>query len=485
VSTPESTLATSQFDIIEGGEHAATPAEQPIRSRSISTRSIDTSGYDQTELPAQKVLWRAIWGHHRLYQYWRLMVLVFAINVGFFYWASAAQPAVFASPNLLQTSLNLSIANFALGILIRQQLVINILFAIATSVPVSWPLAIRRQMGKVYHFGGLHIGGTVAGTIWFIAYLVFAIEQQNSGLSPLSIVTVLTAYSIVLLLLSMLAFAYPAWRQKYHDRFEISHRFGGWAVLLLIWLHFFLITGDLRGPTPYPEAMLKSFGFWALVVITMSIVFPWSRLQYVPIKIERPSNHVALVSFDYGVTPFAGSSTALSRSPLTEWHSFANVPAPGQSGFRLTISRAGDWTGALIDDMPSHIWVRGIPTGGVGNVDQLFKRVVWIATGSGIGPTLPHLLAKTAPAHLIWSTRDARATYGDKLVDEILNVEPNALIWDTNTRGRPDLVQLAYAGVQAFEAEAVIVISNEKLTREVVYGMESRGIPAYGAIWDS
>jgi hypothetical protein len=95
------------------------------------------------------------------------------------------------------------------------------------------------------------------------------------------------------------------------------------------------------------------------------------------------------------------------------------------------------------------------------------------------------LLAKTAPAHLIWSTRDARATYGDQLVDEILAVEPNAMIWDINTRGRPDLVQLAYAGVQAFDAEAVIVISNEKLTREVVYGMESRGIPAYGAIWDS
>ena len=43
----------------------------------------------------------------------------------------------------------------------------------------------------------------------------------------------------------------------------------------------------------------------------------------------------------------------------------------------------------------------------------------------------------------------------------------------------------ARAAVQAFDAEAVIVISNKKLTWEVVYGMESRGIPAYGAIWDS
>jgi ferredoxin-NADP reductase len=131
------------------------------------------------------------------------------------------------------------------------------------------------------------------------------------------------------------------------------------------------------------------------------------------------------------------------------------------------------------------MWVKGIPTAGVGNIDKLFKRVVWIATGSGIGPTLPHLLAHTAPARLVWSTRTPRVTYGDKLVDEILEAEPNALIWDTNENGRPDLVQLAYDAVQEFDAEAVIVISNKKLTWQVVYGMESRGIPAYGAIWDS
>lgn len=185
------------------------------------------------------------------------------------------------------------------------------------------------------------------------------------------------------------------------------------------------------------------------------------------------------------MTPFAGSSTTVSRNPLLEWHSFANVPSPHEEGFRLTISRAGDWTGALIDDTPSHVWVKGIPTAGVGNVDQLFKRVVWIATGSGIGPTLPHLLAQEVPAHLVWSTRNARTTYGDELVDEILEVEPNALIWDTDERGRPDLSQLAYAAVKEFDAEAVIVISNQKLTRQVVFDMESRGIPAYGAIWDS
>ena len=78
-----------------------------------------------------------------------------------------------------------------------------------------------------------------------------------------------------------------------------------------------------------------------------------------------------------------------------------------------------------------------------------------------------------------------RLTYGDELVDELLAVQQDAVIWDTNENGRPDLVELAYKAYKEADAEAVIVISNKKLTWQVVYGMESRGIPAYGAIWDS
>jgi hypothetical protein len=31
----------------------------------------------------------------------------------------------------------------------------------------------------------------------------------------------------------------------------------------------------------------------------------------------------------------------------------------------------------------------------------------------------------------------------------------------------------------------VFVLSNERVTRKVVYGLESRGVPAFGPIWDS
>ena len=47
------------------------------------------------------------------------------------------------------------------------------------------------------------------------------------------------------------------------------------------------------------------------------------------------------------------------------------------------------------------------------------------------------------------------------------------------------MVKLTYRLVKEFAAECVCIISNQKLTQKVVYGMTSRGIPAFGAIWDS
>ncbi|GAB3891075.1 hypothetical protein GCM10029964_063650 [Kibdelosporangium lantanae] len=349
-------------------------------------------------------------------------------------------------------------ANFTLAVLVRQQYVINLLFRLATGVPKHWPLRVRWTLGKVYHFGGLHVGAAVCATAWF---LVLAATGPPRVLS----------WTVAALLVVMVGFALPSFRARHHDVFERVHRFGGWTVLALSAVHSVVYGGQVDR--------------WLVLVAAVSVVLPWFRLRRVPVHIVRPSPHVAVVNFDYGVTPFAGSSTSVSRSPLVEWHSFANVPAPGRTGFRLTISRAGDWTGRLIDDMPTHLWVKGIPTAGVGNIDRLFAKVVWVATGSGIGPCLPHLLSGDTPARLVWSTRHPRRTYGDALVDEILGAQPDAVVWDTDSRGKPDLLTLAHQAYLDSGAEAVICISNKKTTWHIVEELEARGIPAFGAIWDS
>ncbi|MFE3827874.1 hypothetical protein [Streptomyces sp. NPDC059092] len=400
--------------------------------------------------------------------YNRLAALVLLANLGF----------LAAGPHSPRTLGHAALANLALAVVVRQQYVINLLFRLATRPSTRRPLKLRRTLAKVYHFGGLHVGGTVAGALWFLGQtVVLTVGSTGAGVALLVV-----AYTLIALLAGIIATALPPFRSRFHDRFEKIHRYGGWAALALFWAHTVL---SALPPLSAGGPVVAEPGLWVLALVTFSVALPWLRLREVGVRIERPSSHVALAHFDHGVTPFAGSSTTISRSPLKEWHSFANVPAPGRSGFRLTISRAGDWTGSFIDDAPERVWVKGITTAGVANIETLFRKVIYVATGSGIGPCLPHLLAAEVPARLVWATRDPRVTYGDGLVDEILVVQPDALIWDTSRHGKPDMVRLAYAAYRDFGAEAVICISNKKLTWQVVHGLERRGIPAYGAIWDS
>jgi len=414
------------------------------------TTSLDR---DTVDLPPLLPGVRRLLKHPRLMHYNRLAALVIAANLGFLYAGWAPTPVTMGRAALV---------NLALAVLVRQQYVVNLFFRLATWPPTSWPLRIRWTLGKVYHFGGLHVGGALAGTAWFLALTVATPNGPSMAVG----------WALIALLALIVATALPPFRSRHHDHFEKIHRFGGWTALALFWTHTLL-----AAPGPFDVTVLA--------VVTFSVALPWLRLRKVAVRLERPSPHVVLARFDHGETPFAGSSTAISRSPLKEWHSFANVPAPGEPGFRLTISRAGDWTGAFIDDLPPKVWVKGITTAGVANIETLFTKVVYVATGSGIGPCLPHLLAAEVPSRLVWATRDPRTTYGDALVDEILAVQPHALVWDTSRHGKPDMVRLAYEAYRDFGAEAVICISNKKLTWQVVHGLERRGIPAYGAIWDS
>ncbi len=439
------------------------------------------------QLPKQKKPFSRIWKGETLMHYYRLFAIMLIVNIGLMIYGATSGNWWLESSVRLDIIAKISLINFTIGILIRQQYIINFLFWLATSIPTSWPLSIRRRAGKVYHFGGIHIGGTVSGTLWFLLFMGTLFyeffNELSSNYGSLSLLWITSVLSGVLVY--MIIMALPKMRAKYHNNFEKTHRFGGWSALALFWLQTIIIVKNQNVEISFGSALLNSFSFWMLVLITFSILLPWLRLKKVKVDITRPSNHVILARFNHGETPFAGSSTTISRDPLMEWHSFANVPEPGKDGFRLTISRAGDWTGELIDDMPEHVWVKGITTAGVGNIDKLFKKVIWVATGSGIGPCLPHLLSQEIPSRLVWATRNPRKTYGDELVDEILDVQPEAIIWDTDANGKPDMVKLAYKVYKDFDAEAIICISNKKLTWKVVYGMESRGIPAYGAIWDS
>lgn len=422
----------------------------------------------RTVVPPKPALWRR-WASLPMFSYYNRLASGVLIGNAVFVLLALDLQAI-----AVQTLSDMVLINLSIAILIRQQYLINGLFWLATRIPRTWPLGVRRSAAKVYHFGGLHSGAALAATGWFAGLVGVQVTQYLQQPDSVSAGSLGVSVLLLSVLLFMVVMAQPRIRSRFHNGFERVHRFAGWSALLLFWWQTLSTTSNL----------LHSLSFWMLVLLTMSILLPWLRLRKVAVEHTRPSTHAVITRLSH-TSPFAGSSSAISRSPLLEWHSFANICAPGEAGFRLIISRAGDWTGEFIEDLPRYVWVKGITTAGVANVETLFRSVVYIATGSGIGPVMPHLLAAKVPIQLIWSTRSPRKTYGDELVEEILRAQPHAVIWDTDERGKPDLVQLAYGAVQACGAEAVICIANQALTQRVVQELEARGIPAQGAIWDS
>ncbi|KAG5653701.1 hypothetical protein H0H81_011281 [Sphagnurus paluster] len=211
-----------------------------------------------------------------------------------------------------------------------------------------------------------------------------------------------------------------------------------------------------------------------------SLILPWLRLRKVDIVYsERVSSQAIRMYFDY-TTPAAGSLIRISDQPFTEWHNFATLPEPGKPGFSIVVSRGGEWAKQQILNPSSKIWVRGIPIYGVMRIACMFRRIVLVATSSGIGPCIPIVLEQKIPIRLLWISSNVRETFGNHLVETVVKANPQAIIYNTQQYGKPDIVKLTFRLVKEFNAEAVVVMSNKKVTEKVVYEMMSRGIPAFG-----
>ena len=487
-------LAAPQEIIIEKRDISTAKSDSDhgtiVEVRSVSSGSTVTvtgEHHDLTRDIPDKLTAQPLRGlrYRALIIYRLLFSLVGLFNIG-------ALVAILVTNTSTQWLATLTAANLVTAVLIRQDMIINILYTIFCSTPKFMPLWVRSRCAKIYHLGGVHSGAGFCATAWLLASTVQATIAKVTGREKIqSLATLVLSWMLCVLCCVMLGSAWPAFRKKYHNIFERMHRFVGWTTLVLFWARTAL---SIRDSTPVGHdlglALAKSPGFWLLGLATCSIASSWLFLRKVPVHAEPLSDHAIRLYFDYTV-PVNGSFTRLSRRPLLEWHSFATIPSPepvvhtGKPGYSLVVSNAGDWTKSCVRNPPTKLWVRGIPTCGVMRIATLFNRLVIIATGSGIGPLLGHISKPSCPTQLIWSAAEPESTFGKDMIDTVRQSIPGAIIHDTKILGRPDLVRMGYNLAKDFGAEAVIVIANEKITKKIVYGLETRGVSAYGAIWDS
>ena len=379
--------------------------------------------------------------------------------------------------------------NIIVAVLIRQELVINLLFVLFGVCPRSWPLWFRRLAAKIYHLGGVHSGAGIAGAIWFFIFNgVLAREwRRNTKITQSAGIFIITGI-LDCLLISIVVLAHPRLRARFHNTFELVHRFAGWTAVILFWVHMIVLADTERkmlNPTPtLAKVTFQAPSFWCLLIVTISLILPWLRLRKVAVHAEPLSDHAIRLHFTHENLPLC-AAPRVSDNPLREWHAFAGIPEESGNGYSILVSNAGDWTSRLIRSPPTSIWVRGIPARGVLHIAPIFSRLVLVATGSGIGPILSLLFARELSCRILWSAPRPEQTYQAEIINHVLHGDPDAIIIDTAVAGRPNLVQEAYNLYKASNAEAVFVISNPKVTRKVVYGLESRGIPTFAPVFDS
>ncbi|VDC00485.1 unnamed protein product [Peniophora sp. CBMAI 1063] len=377
-------------------------------------------------------------------------------------------------------------ANLMVTILFRQENFVNLVYEVLCACPHSAPLWIRVRLAKAFHYGGFHSGAGVAAVFWYILYTgLTTVDMIHHKTSP-SIVNTVLSYIICLMFCFIIFSAHPVFRRTFHDYFEATHRYSGWFALTCFWTHTIFAGIEYSKLEPNPPSLGKyivtSSNFWTFAVSTCATLLSWGRLRRREVYPVRLSSHVTRLYFKYKkMPPFYGLK--VSDKPLLEWHAFATIPE--EDGFSVLVSNAGDWTSKVINNPPKKLWVRGYPLHGLLYTSVLFKQIVVVATGSGIGPPLSLFRANWTPRRIFWSTKDPINTFGQGVMDTVKEADPNAVIWDTRTQGRPDMVAITWQLVKECNAEAVFIISNPKLTQRVVYGMQTRGVAAYGAIFDS
>ena len=390
----------------------------------------------------------------------------------------------------------LSVSNILVAVLVRNELILHLLYRLAVWTSVKMVYGKYYFNSGVHYIGGVHASCATWGCLWVSVDLLQQLGNPRDFLSmttsndPISIA--ISSILLTLLLIIILT-AIPSFRYKFHDTFEISHRYLGWSSLTILVLHQIRFQLIIALNQAYPlETLLTNPVLLMIALMIFSVFLPWISVQcFDNFKMDCPSEGVLVVTLPGKAD--VGTFARISLDGI-EWHSFSVAGTSlskqtTESKIYLIIGAVGDWTKHLIrqvakGNLPKRLWVRRVKPPGFMFSINAYSRVVIVATGAGIAPVIPHLSKNGHKLYIVWIANEHKQTYGKKLWS-LLDSHPRCHIFDTGIYGRPNVEQLAIQAVRDFRAQAVFCVSNKAVTNKVVNTCLGKGIPAYGATWDS
>nr|XP_043622760.1 adenylate-forming reductase 06235 [Erigeron canadensis] len=380
-----------------------------------------------------------------------------------------------------------SIGNLLALILCRSEAFLRVVFWLAVNVfgHPRVPLRLKTAITSLLQsLGGIHSSCGVSSVAWLTYSLILTLKDRDSTSNE--IIGVASAI-LALLCLSCLA-AFPLVRHLHHNVFERTHRFTGWLSLILLWAFIVLTKSYDPDTKSYTKdvgsKLVKEQEFWFTLAITILIIIPWLTVRRVPVNVSAPSGHASIIKFAGGVKP--GILGRISPSPMSEWHAFGII-SDGKDEHMMLAGAVGDFTKSLVSNPPSHLWVRQVHFAGLPYLVNMYNRVLVVATGSGICVFLSFLLQQ-GPAEVcfLWVAKGIEQNFGKEIKEWMSNhPKDKVIVHDTAVMGRPNVSEMSVEAAKKFGAEVVIVTSNPEGSRDVVNACKSKGIPAFGPIWDS
>src|SRR5215470_17379390 len=105
------------------------------------------------------------------------------------------------------------------------------------------------------------------------------IRDAVAGVGEASTAHMVLGTTIATTFTVMVVMALPRMRAVQHDRFEVTHRFCGWAVLVLVWVNTMLFVDGGRGDRSLAWALVHEPAFWLVVLSASMAVWPWLLLR--------------------------------------------------------------------------------------------------------------------------------------------------------------------------------------------------------------